>query len=312
MAAAFGLGRHPSLADQPEHGRQGRVWRLTTTAGRFAIKLPYAAPDPRSVAADATYQDSLLTRGVRLPPVVRTPDGEVLQEIEGWGVVRVYGWADVCPPDRGLDPGAVGRTVAAVHAVEVPTEGPQHPWHTSPVGADQWRALADRSLAAGAPFGAQLAALVPEFVALEELISPPGPTRRCHCDLWADNVRAPAHDEGGLVVLDWENSGPADPVGELPMVMFEFGAGDPARMSALYAAYLTAGGTERLTGPGDCSMLIATIGHIVELGVLRWLNETDVRARASHAAWVAEGVDDPLTRAVVDEIVEAAVTVGSR
>ena len=95
------------------------------------------------------------------------------------------------------------------------------------------------------------------------------------------------------------------------MVMFEFGTGDPARMRELYAAYLAGGGTARLTDPGDCSMLVATLGHIVELGVLRWLNETDAAARASHAAWVAEGVDDPLTRAVIDDIVAAAATVGS-
>jgi aminoglycoside phosphotransferase (APT) family kinase protein len=255
------------------------------------------------VLLDAAYQDAVHAAGVPMPEVVRDPQGEVLRELEDGTVVRVYTWVEVGERDRSLDPVLVGRTVAAIHLVDVPDDGPQHPWHTEPVGGPQWRELADRSLAAGAPFGPALAALVPELTALEELLVPAGPLRRCHCDLWADNVLPSGP---GLVVLDWENSGPADPVGELPMVMLDFGRHDPHRMRQLYAAYVAAGGPARITGAGDCSMLIATLGHIVEIGVTLWLNGTDPRARAADAAWVAEAVDEPLTRRLVDTIVAAA------
>lgn len=306
VAAAYRLGRHPRIVGPPESGRQGRVWPLVTTSGRYAVKVAFASPDPAAALLDAAYQDAVHAAGVPMPEVVRDPDGEVLRRLEDGTVVRVYTWVEVGDRDRTLDPALVGRTVAAIHDVDLPDDRPQHPWYTEPVGELQWRELADRSLEAGAPFGAALAHLVPELTALEELLVPSGPLRRCHCDLWADNVR-PSGD--GVVVLDWENSGPADPVGELPMVMLDFGRHDPDRMRELYAAYVTAGGRSRITGPGDCSMLVATLGHIIEFGVMRWLNATDPRERAAEAAWVAEDVDDPLTRRVVDTIVGAATSV---
>ena len=46
----------------------------------------------------------------------------------------------------------------------------------------------------------------------------------CHRDLWADNVLPTA--DGGVCVIDWENSGPADPSQELGCVLFEFARGD--------------------------------------------------------------------------------------
>ncbi|SOC58211.1 aminoglycoside phosphotransferase family protein [Ornithinimicrobium cerasi] len=309
MAAAYDLGRHATAVVAPEQGHSGRVWRLTTTRGRYAVKVPFARPDPAAVAADAAYQDIVRAAGVHLPAVVRTPDGDVLRELDDGTVVRVYEWVDVRPADRTLDPGAVGRAVAAIHAADVPDDRPPHPWHTEPVGVDRWRELTERALAADAPFAPRLAAHVPELVALERLLGPPGPVRRCHCDLWADNVRASASADQDVVVLDWENSGPADPVGELPMVMFDFGVRDPDRTRSLYAAYVAADGPARVTSPADCSMLIATLGHIVEIGALRWLNGTDPAEREIDAAWVAEGVDDPLTRRSVDLILGACAQV---
>jgi hypothetical protein len=94
-------------------------------------------------------------------------------------------------------------------------------------------------------------------------------------------------------------------------VMLDFGQGDARRMRELYAAYVAAGGAARVTRPGDCSMLVATLGHIVEEGVRRWLRSTTDEDRARNAAWVDEGVSDPLTRQGVDAIVAAATTVTS-
>ena len=53
----------------------------------------------------------------------------------------------------------------------------------------------------------------------------------CHRDLWADNVLPTA--DGGVCVIDWENSGPADPSQELGCVLFEFARFDPGRVRAL-------------------------------------------------------------------------------
>lgn len=39
----------------------------------------------------------------------------------------------------------------------------------------------------------------------------------CHRDLWADNILPAA--QGGVCVIDWENSGPADASQELACVL---------------------------------------------------------------------------------------------
>lgn len=303
VAAAYDLGAEPRIVGPPRSGQQGRVRQLVTLRGRYAVKVPFAAPDPAAVALDAAYQEAVRAAGVPMPAVVHDPDGQILRRLEAGAVVRVYTWVDVGERDRDLDPALVGRTVAAIHAVDVPDDAPADPWHTDPVGGPRWRELANLCVAAGAPFGPALAALVPELTAVEQLLVPPGQLRRCHRDLWADNVLPSGP---GAVVLDWENSGPADPVGELPMLMCDFGHGDRERMRQLYTAYATAGGPARIEGPGDCSMLVATLGHIVELGVTRWLDATDRRQREAAAAWVFEGVDEPVTRRLVDTIVSAA------
>jgi len=308
VAAAYRLGTDARIDGPAERGQLGQVWPLTTSTGRYAVKVPFTPPQPEDVAEDAAYQDTLLAAVVSLPAVVRTPEGQVLAAV-GDTVVRVYEWVDIAPRDRWLDPAAVGRAVAAIHAVDVPCDGPVDAWFTEPVGGAAWHRLAERATSAGAPFAADLERLVPEFTALEELLRPPVRARRCHRDLWADNLRGTP--SGGLVVLDWENAGPADPAQELPMLMLEFGVGDPGRMRELYAAYLTSGGTSRITGAADCTMLIATLGHIVEEGVRRWLRATTAEDREHNAAWVAEGVGDPVTREVVAMITTVAAEVNA-
>jgi hypothetical protein len=61
----------------------------------------------------------------------------------------------------------------------------------------------------------------------------------------------------------------ADPAGELGVVLFAFGLGDPGRMRDLFASYVAAGGPARLEAPGDLTMLIAQSGH----GLLRGLGD---------------------------------------
>ncbi len=130
------------------------------------------------------------------------------------GQVRVDEWVGLRPPDASLDPALVGAVVAAIHRVKVPQQGDVHRWYREPVGPDRWDELVEQLLAAGAPFAHRLAAVRGELVALESWIEPPESLQTCHRDLWADNVR-PAGD-GGLCVIDWENSGPADPSQEPP------------------------------------------------------------------------------------------------
>ena len=166
-------------------------------------------------------------------------------------------------------------------------------WYVEPVGAERWHELVGELHRAGAPFAGDLERLVPEILAVEELLGPVRATQLCHLDLWADNI-VPALG-GGLVVLDWENSGPGDPAKELGLVLFDFGLGDPERMAALYTAYVEAGGPGGSAEPADLSVVVAQLGHIGEIGCRRWLASATQEERAHNEAWVREFVDEPLT-----------------
>jgi aminoglycoside phosphotransferase (APT) family kinase protein len=233
---------------------------------------------------------------------LRTVDGAVLADIDGTQV-RLYEWVDVLSAERRLDPATFGQLLAAIHAVHVPTDKAVDDWYVDPVGAEAWQELLVRLRLAAAPFVDRLTALLPAIVEAEGILTGPRRVQVCHRDLWADNVRrAPG---GGLVVLDWENCGPGDVNGELGCALFEYGLGEPGRMSALHHAYRDAGGPGRLDDRGDLTMLVAQSGHIARVGCERWLKSSTQEERTGNAAWVGEFLDEPVTVETVDRILLA-------
>lgn len=301
LADRFGLGRALTLSSGPvARGRQGEVWRLETADGRWAVKVPFHESSEDGMRASVRFQEAACAAGVPAPRVRRATDGCVFARVSG-RQVRVYEWVDLERPDPGLDPVLVGSAVAAIHRVLVPTDGPVDPWYTVPVGAGNWDRLIERLRDAGAPFAGRLAALRDELVALESWLEPPVRVQICHRDLWADNVLRTSG--GGVCVIDWENSGPADPGQELACVLFEFGRSDPGRARALMSAYVAAGGPATVTRPSHYSMLIAQLGHIVEIAAKDWL-EPNARNpdRAGAAAWIGEILDEPHTREMLDDL----------
>ncbi|MEJ3745615.1 phosphotransferase [Actinomycetes bacterium KLBMP 9797] len=304
LADRFGLGRARKLSDGPvARGRQGEVWRLETADGRWAVKVPFHESGEDQVRASTRFQEAACAAGVPAPAVRRTADGCVFARVGG-RQVRVYEWVDLEAPDPGMDPVLVGAAVAAIHRVLVPAGGQVDPWYTAPVGAHGWDRLVERLRAAGAPFAGRLAALRDELVALESWLEQPVTVQTCHRDLWADNILPAA--QGGVCVIDWENSGPADPGQELACVLFEFGRSDPGRARALMSAYAAGGGPATIARPGHFSMLIAQLGHIAEIAALDWL-EPNVRNpdRAGAAAWIGEMLDEPHTREVLGALLHA-------
>ena len=155
-----------------------------------------------------------------------------------------------------------------------------------------------------------MANLRDELVALESWIEPPQALRTCHQDLWADNVLPTA--DGGVCVLDWENSGPADPSHELACVLFEFARADSGRVRALTNAYREAGGPAAVNKRGHFSMLIAQLGHITEIAATDWLQPNPRSPdRADSAAWVSEVLDDPHTQERLDSLLAAVAGTAS-
>ena len=68
-----------------------------------------------------------------------------------------------------------------------------------------WGELVEALRAEDAPFATDLAALVRQLVALQQIFEMPADVRTCHCALRADNVRATR--AGGIVLLEWESAG---------------------------------------------------------------------------------------------------------
>jgi aminoglycoside phosphotransferase (APT) family kinase protein len=203
-----------------------------------------------------------------------------------------------------VDAAEVGRVVAAIHRCGFEGTNPVDAWYTDPIGGDRWDELVSASTGAGAPFAGDLAAFRDEQVALEAFVVPPASTRTCHRDLWADNVRRTA--SGELCVIDWENGGLADPNGELALVLFEFGRSDPVRAHRLHEAYVDGGGPARIRRRQDFSMVIAQLGHIAERWCRIWLDPSRTPGERTRAvAGVDEFLSEPLTRAVVDGLIEA-------
>ena len=305
LARRFALGGAAKLSDGPvARGKQGVVWRLETVDGCWAVKVPFRQSDEDDVRLPTMFQEAAHTAGVPTPQVRRTTEGCVFAAMEG-KQVRVYEWVDLLAPDPGLDPALVGAVVAALHLVPSPAHGSLDPWYREPVGAARWEQLVEQLQGAGAPFAGRLADLRDELVALESWIEPPQLLRMCHRDLWADNV-LPTPD-GRLCVIDWENSGPADPNQELGCVLFEFARGDPGRARELTNAYREAGGPAIVDRHGHFSMLIAQLGHITEAAAEDWLNPNPRSPdRTDSAAWIGEVLDEPHTRELLETLLSAS------
>ena len=303
LAHLFDLGSMPRLSDGPvARGKQGLVWRLDTADGAWAVKVPLRPTSEAEVEAAALFQQAAVDAGVPAPDIRRTTDGPVLAAVGG-EQVRVFAWVDLLPPDALLDPALVGAVVGRIHALRVPApaDAELDSWFTDPVGPARWDQLVAELTAAGAPFAARLADLRDELVALEQWIAAPQERSTCHRDLWADNVLPTS--AGGVCVIDWEDSGPADPSQELACVLFEFGRTDKGRARALRDAYQAADGTGTVQRPEHFSMLIAQLGHITATAAGDWLQPNPrTPERADAEAWISEVFDEPHTREVLLEL----------
>lgn len=305
IADRFALGTGAALSGGPvARGKQGEVWRLDTADGRWAVKVPFRLEDEKALRPAAEFQEAACAAGVPAPRIRRSTEGDLFAVVDGVQL-RVYEWVDLGAPDPLLDPELVGAAVAATHQVPgaertAPVDDIDR-WYFDAVGAPRWDELIAELHAEGAPFAGRLAAVRDELVGLESWLAPPAALRTCHRDLMADNLVATA--AGGVCIIDWENSGPADPGQELAVALFEFGRTDPGRARALANAYADAGGPGRVTCRGDFSMLIAVLGHIAEIAATEWLRpDHDSRGRSHSEAWIAEMLDDQHTRERLDRL----------
>ena len=304
VARVFGLGNGARFTGRVERGEQGQVEELLTSRGSFAVKTSFDLPELDG--EDAAFQAAARAAGVPAPAVFWNDRSSYA--LIGGLPVRVYEWVELFPPDSMFDPAAAGAVVAAIHRTPFAGRRPEDAWYTEPVGAAAWDGLISDLFEAGAPFAADLAAMRDELVALEALLERSSNLRTCHRDLWSDNLRPAV--SGGLCVIDWENCGLADPGQEIAGVVFEFGYGDRDRAREVHRAYRRAGGPGAVRTRADFSMTIAQLGHITEISCRRWIDpSTPEHERQRQAARVAESTNQPLTVALIDELLEAVGSV---
>ena len=307
IASAYGLGIPVEEMIMVARGEQGRIWRLDTDTGTFAVKELVVRQMRADADADVAYQEAVLATGrVRMPRPIRAAARQVLVDVAEHQV-RVYEWVDVLSTDPNLDPSLVGETLAAIHQVHYAPARPLIGWYTDPVGAPRWTELLRDSKAAGAPFAEALDAEISELLRLEALIEPPTNLQNCHRDLWADNIlRTPT---GEVCVIDWENCGLADPAQELPMAMIDFASGDHRRSIELYASYVAAGGPARVSGYGSFTMVIAQFGHFWEAAITAYLSADALEDKVHNLDRIAELLDPPWRVVQLEEMLDAVASI---
>jgi Ser/Thr protein kinase RdoA (MazF antagonist) len=298
LREAFGWDEDIVVSEGPR-GALGQIWRLDVGPARYALKEIFTSPPSGTlIEAELAFARRATGAGVRLPASYPDREGRHLLAAPGGRRLRLYDWIDLRPvePTAPAVPGELGALLARLHrcapatAVE-PGGGAPDPWYDHVPSVSEWA----EACASGAAWAARLAGRLTSLPELCAAVSPADHAELivCHRDLHSENVLAdPA---GALVVVDWDNLGPAAPGRELARAFFDWFCDGPTAdleaMRGMYAAYVREGGPGRLTAPADFSMLLASRLNflLVQVGVA-----IDPLAELRHREWAEHEIDEAL------------------
>ena len=295
ICEAFGLGAPTGPPAYVARGELGRVSRLATTDGWWAVKeIELFVPTVDEADANVELQESMLDAAVNLPRPRRTVDGHGL-----FGNVRVYEWLDLTPiPVGDLDgEELVAASLARMHVHAPSTVRTPDPWYCEATSRDEWALLVEAGRHAW--WTTALAALIAE---LTDVPRPHhSPAQVCHLDVCPENVFL---CDGRLTVIDWENAGPAATAQDLGSTLWDFCRGDVSRTRAFVDHYQRNGGPiERLEVSVFATARVVQ-ANLIEFHCRRALDPAAThvtRDRAEQA--LRDLLARPLTRQLVDEIV---------
>ena len=80
VARSYGLGEPVAAPAYADRGELGRIWRLDTDRGSWAVKEALVPVEEAAAAADVAFQCAAAAAGVPLPLPASTTDGRALLE----------------------------------------------------------------------------------------------------------------------------------------------------------------------------------------------------------------------------------------
>ena len=299
--AAFDLGAEDVSITPGARGAQGQVWRLAAGGRVYALKQVFAgaAPARSEVEREVGFAERAAAAGVGLPASHRDRNGECIVALTDGGWLRLYDWVELRSADLAAAAEALGVLLACLHRCALPADlepadAPPDRWYEVPPDQEEWGPLVSAATAAGLSWATRLAAVADGLPALHCLLSPVDPAKLqlCHRDLHPGNVLA---DEAGrLVVVDWDDVGPAEPAQELARTLvacYHDGQPDLKSMRGAYRSYAEAGGPARLRSAADFTMLIVTQLNFLRRQVRVALDPT---ASARDREWAELEIDESL------------------
>jgi Ser/Thr protein kinase RdoA (MazF antagonist) len=304
-------------------GALGQIWRVETGPSRYALKeILFDPPTEELVEVELTFTRRAAAAGLRLPASHADRNGRYVVCGPGDRWFRLYDWVDLSPVDLAAPstPARLGALLARLHACAPATDtesdgGPPDHWYDRVPAVDVWTAPA-KSDAAWAPRLAERLDTLTQLGTSVASVASVGPADQaglvmCHRDLHPDNVFAVP--DGDLVVVDWDNLGPADPGRELARVLFDWfcdhGVVDLDAVVATVDAYVAAGGPGRVSSPADFSMLLAGRLNFL-LGQLSVALAPGVDQR--HRDWAEREIDEALRMLPTPEQLAAVLEVVQR
>lgn len=314
LRVAYGWGG-AAVAPGPR-GATAHIWDVRVGPARYALKVGRREPPTKAaVAAELASIERARAAGVRMPALHLGLDGRGVQRGPDGSWLRAYDWVEARPVDMAASrtPAAVGELLARLHRSAAPTAtevdgGPPDPWYERPPTLGEFETM----LTVDAWWVPRLAERMGSLPGLLGLVVASDLTRLvlCHRDLHPGNVVV--DPSGGLVVLDQDDLGPADPARELARAMFDWWSDpgpDLGAMRAMYEAYIDSGGPARVRAPADHTMLVASRLNFL-LKQLRVAS--DPAAQAGDRDWADQEIDEGLrilpTPVQVDDVLAALAT----